>query len=148
MREQEPSLRARAFFKGRYMSWGVFYPTNYVVAIFDSFETAQRAQEIMLSAGYSEDEVDAVSGDYAIYAIEKLIKNATPLNRIKQRISRAIGHEACYWESDLKLAKAGAGFLVVFAPTEYGAKRILRLLSPLKPKVMRRYERFWIVEII
>jgi hypothetical protein len=35
-------------FKGRDTSWGVFYPTDYMLVIFDSFETAQQAKEIML----------------------------------------------------------------------------------------------------
>lgn len=85
MQDQEPS------FKGRDTSFGIFYPTGYIIAIFDSFDTAQRAKEIMLSAGYGEDEVDAVPGDYVISDIEEGTKNATFLNRVKQRISRAIG---------------------------------------------------------
>jgi hypothetical protein len=148
VREQEPSFKGRSLFKGRDTSWGVFYPTNHILAIIDSFETAQRAKEIMLSAGYSEDEVDAVPSDYVIADIQKGIKNANLLNRVKQRISRAIGHEACYWEGDLKLAEQGAGFLAVYCPTDHEAERVLRLLRPLKPKVVRRYERFVIDELV
>jgi hypothetical protein len=148
MLEQKPSFKGRALFKGRDTSWGVFYPTDYIIAIFDSFETAQRAKEIMLSAGYSEDEVDAVPSEYVISDIEKGIKNATLLNRIKQEISRAIGHEACYWEGDLQLAKQGAGFLAVYCPTSHEAERVLRLLNPEKPTVMRRYELFVIDELV
>ncbi len=148
MRKEDPSFKGRAMFKGRDTSWGVFYPTDYMLAIFDSFETAQQAKEIMLSAGYSEDEVDAVPCDYVISDIEKGIKNATLLNRVKQRISRAIGREACYWEGDLKLARQGAGFLAVYCPTDHEAERVLRLLKPKKPKVMRRYERLVIEELV
>lgn len=148
MREQAPSFKGRALFKGRDTSWGVFYPTDYIIAIFDSFETARRAKEIMLSAGYSEDEVDAVPSDYVISDIEKGNRNATLLNRVKQRISRNIGHEACYWENDLKLARQGAGFLAVYCPTEYEAARVVRLLNPEEPKAMRHYERFVIEELV
>lgn len=148
MSGQEPTFKGRALFKGRDTSWGVFYPTDYILAIFESFQSAQRAKETLLSAGYSDDEVDAVPSDYVISDIEKGIKNAALLNHVKQRISRAIGCEACYWEGDLKWAKEGAGFLAVYCPTEHEGERVLRLLSPLKPKVMRRYERLWIVEMI
>jgi hypothetical protein len=80
--KEDRSFKGCTLFKGRDTSWGVFYSTDYMLAIFDSFETAQQAKEIMLSAGYSEDEVDAAPCDYVISDIEKGIKNATLLNRV------------------------------------------------------------------
>jgi hypothetical protein len=148
MSDQEHHFAGRSLFQGPHTRFGIFYPTNYIIAVFDSYETAQRAEKIMLSAGYADEEVDAVSSDYIIADIEKGTKNATLIKRIEQRITRHFGSDAALWEEDLKWAKEGAGFLAVYCPTEHEAHRVLRLLSPLKPKSMRRYERFVIEDLV
>lgn len=144
MQEQ---FEGRAFFKGGDTSFGIFYPTDYVIAVFDSHETAQRGKEILLSAGYSEDEVEIVPCDYVISDIEKGTKDASFLTRVGQRFSEAVGTEASYWKDDLKWAKQGAGFLSIHCPTGHEAKRVQRLLKSENPKNMRRYARLVIEEL-
>jgi hypothetical protein len=148
MSEQEHHFKGRALFKGHDTRFGVFYPTNFIMAVFDSYETAQRAEKIMLSAGYSDEEVDAVPSDYIVSDIEKGIKNAPFLRRVEQRITRHFGSDASFWEDDLNWAKQGCGFLAVYCPTEHEAERVLRLLRPLNPISMRRYERFVIEDLV
>jgi hypothetical protein len=148
MQEQDPSFQGRKLFKGRDTSWGIFYPTDYLVAIFDSLETAKRARGIMLSAGYAEDEVDAVPSDYVLADIAQGMKNAGLLTRVRQQISRALGAEADFWEEDSKFAKQGAGFLAVRCATAAEGKRVLRLLQPEHPKKMRRYDQAVIEELV
>lgn len=148
MSDQEHHFKGRALFKGHDTRFGIFYPTNYIMAVFDSYEIAIRAEQIMLSAGYSDEEVDAMPGDYIIADIEKGTKNATLIRRVEQRITRHFGSDANLWEDDLEWAKQGAGFLAVYCPTEHEAHRVLRLLSPENPKSMRRYERFVIEDLI
>lgn len=132
-------IDGRALFKGKDTSFGIFYPTDYVIAAFDSFETAKKAAETMLEAGYSTDEVDAVPSQYVIENIERGIEDASWLDQVKQEISKALGSEAHYWENDLRMARAGAGFLTVFCPTEHEGHRVRRLLAPHAPQSMRRY---------
>jgi hypothetical protein len=148
MQEQDHSFKGRSLFKGGDTSWGIFYPTGYIIAIFDSLEAAKRAREVMLSAGYSKDEVDAVPSEYVISDIEAGTRDATLFDRIKQSVSKAMGTEAEYWEEDLKLAKQGAGFLAVHAPTDHEAQRVLRLLGPEKPKKVRRYGTMSVEELV
>jgi hypothetical protein len=148
MQDQDSSFQGRKLFKGRDTSWGIFYPTDYLIAIFDSFETSKRAREIMRSAGYSEDEAEAVPSEYVIADIEAGTKNATFLTRVRQQISKAFGAEAEHWEEDLKFAKQGAGFLAVRCATDAEAKRVSRLLTSEHPRKMRRYGRASIDELI
>jgi hypothetical protein len=148
MQEQDSSFQGRKLFKGRDTSWGIFYPTDHIIAIFDSFDTAKRAKEIMRSAGYSEEEADAVPSDYVKADIEKGIKDTTLLTRVRQQISKAMGTEAEYWEEDLRFAKQGAGFLAVRCASGSEANRVLRLLQPENPKKMRRYGRSSIEELV
>lgn len=134
-------FKGREVLKGKDTSFGIFYPTGYIIAALGSYEAAQRGKKALLAAGYSEDEVEAVPSDYVIADIEKGTKDASLLTRVKQAISEAIGTEAGYWEDDLKLAKEGAGFLLIYCPTGHEAKRVERLLESENPKNMRRYAR-------
>jgi hypothetical protein len=147
MQEQDPPFKGRAFFKGRDSSWGIFYPTGYIIAIFDSAETARRARDTLLAAGFTDDEVDAVPCEYVVADIEEGTRNATLLNRVKQQISKAFGTEAAFWEEDLKFARQGAGFLAIQATSDAEARRVLRLLQE-KPKKMRRYGPLTIEELV
>ena len=108
MNEQEPTFIGRSLFKGHDTRFGIFYTTNFIIAVFDSYETAKRASEIMLSAGYSEDEVDAVPSEYIIADIEKGTKNATLIKRVQQRITRHFGSDATFWADDLKWARGSS----------------------------------------
>jgi hypothetical protein len=43
--------KERPFFQGPDTSFGIFYPTDYLIAVFDSFVTAQQAQTSLHAAG-------------------------------------------------------------------------------------------------
>ncbi|MGH8501760.1 MAG: hypothetical protein ACREVE_04680 [Gammaproteobacteria bacterium] len=133
--------------KGSDTSLGVFYPMNYIFAVFDSYESAQRAEQRLLAAGYGEDEVLALTGEYMIAEYEKVLKDANWLDRVQQKISQAVGCEVAYIREAIGLAKQGAGFLAVYSPTEREAQRTVRLVKPENPKTMRRYLRLAIEDL-
>lgn len=132
-------FKGRQIIEGVESSFGIFYPTGYIVTAIDSYEAAERCKSALIAAGYSEDEVDAVTSKTVISDIEKGVKDADLLTRVKQMFSEAIGTEAGYWENDLVLAKEGAGFLLIYCPTIHEARRVKRLLKSENPKNMRRY---------
>jgi hypothetical protein len=130
--------KERPFFKGRHdTSYGILYPTNYLIAAFDSFKTAQCAEGSLHAAGYDEDEVRTVDSEYVKADIKKRVTDASWLDHLKQRFS--IGKEAYFWNEDLTWAEQGAGFLAVHCPTDGEAQRIIRLIRPENPKSIRRY---------
>lgn len=129
----------RPFFKGKDSSFGIFYPTDYIIAVFDSYETAQRAEQTLHSAGYAEDEAHAVPCKDVIADIEQGTRDASWVQRVKQKFSKVVGTEGRYWEEDLRMAREGHGFLAVHCPTEKEAERIQQLLTPENPIRMRRY---------
>lgn len=147
MSDESPSFKGRTLFKGPDTSFGIFYPTHYLIAAFDSHDTARRAEQTLRDAGYSDDEVDAVPPDYVIADIQKGTQDAGLLTRIEQQISSTVGTESVYWKEDLALARDGAGFLAVYCPTEGEAKRLVRLLKPMNPWNMRRYRPHGVVKL-
>lgn len=148
MTEQEHHFKGRALFKGHDMRFGIFYPTNYLIAIFDSPEIAERAEKIMLSAGYADGEVDSPSPEYVVADYEKAQKEGSLIRRIEQRLTRHFGSDSNMLEEQIEWARKGAGFLAVYCPTEHEAERVLRLLKPLDPRMMRRYERLVIEDLV
>lgn len=130
-------MSKRPLFKGSDTSFGIFYPTDYMIAVFDSMDTALLAEDRLHVAGYTDEDVQAIAGDQVKSDIEARITDASWLDQLKQSFS--IGKEAYFWNEDLKWAEQGAGFLAVHCPTEGEATRIVTMMKPLHPKSMRRY---------
>ena len=129
--------KERPIFKGADTSFGIFYPTDYFIGVFDSFATAQQAQARLHAAGYTDEDVTALDSARVKADIEAGMTNASWLDQLKQTF--AVGKEAYFWNEDLKWAEQGAGFLAVHCPTEDEATRIVAMIRPLHPKSMRRY---------
>lgn len=138
----------RPFFKGDEESFGIFYPTNYLIAAFESNESARRAKDILCSNGYTDDEVQCIPAQDVQNDIEREIQDASRFKRIKQKFSKLVGTEGRYWENDLALARQGAGFLAVYCPKEKDGRRVLELLKSENPKSMRRYAALAIEELV
>lgn len=139
---------AASFFKQSDSAFGVFYPTNYLIAIFPSYPAAERARQTLLESGYEEDETLAIRGDELIEISEDAHEDAGFWSRLTAHISRILGTEELYLDDDLKHAHAGAGFLAVHCPGEEEGRRVQKLLEPFGPVSMRRYSSFAIERMI
>jgi hypothetical protein len=133
---------AANFFKQSDSAFGVFYPTNYLLAAFPSYPEAESARQILLKSGYVESETLAIRGDELIDLSKEAHADAGFWSRLTAHVSRLLGTEELYLDNDLKHAKAGAGFLAVYCPGEEEGRRIQKLLDPLGPVSMRRYSSF------
>lgn len=129
--------REQPFFKGSDTSFGIFYPTDYLIAVFATADIAEQAASNLHAAGYADDDVRAMDGASVKADIEARVNDATWLDQLQQTFS--IGKEAWFWNEDLKSAEQGAGFLAVHCTTEDEAQRIVTMLRPLQPISMRRY---------
>ena len=130
----------RSFFKGSDTSFGMFYPTDYFVAVFSTLAEARTAEQSIRRAGYAEDEVHVFDGDYVRSDIQERLVDADWVDWLIQKVS--IGKESHFWNEDLKAAEHGAAFLAIFCATEDEARRIVTVLKPLGPQSMRRYRAF------
>lgn len=129
-------------------SFGVFYPTNYLVATFPSHDVALRAKEDLLAGGIPGDDVLILRGEEFVALEEKAHEDASLWSRITSRISKVLGTEELHLEYDLKNARAGAAFLAVHCPTQEEGQRIFHLLKHLGPLSMRRYSPYAIDRIV
>jgi len=128
-----------AFFAMSATSLGVFYPSNYIVAVFSSFEAAREALGILKEAGFDDREVHAADAAELLAFIEKLHSDRWILGEFMTWFSRALGTEATFIDNDVRWAKEGAGFLAVPCHAESEAAHINELLAKVRPIEMQWY---------
>src|SRR4051812_24605083 len=93
------------FFKGSDTELGIFYPRNYLLAIFKDLPAAEQAAQAALDHGFSPEHVIATSGrDVVRHATEHFDHDGTA-GFLMRAISRLIGTEAVYADRDLAMAK-------------------------------------------
>lgn len=126
------------FFKESDRSWGVFYPRNYIVAGYGSLAHAAEVKHALLGAGFPEDDVAVVDGDFMVNELEST-RDAGWFDRIRQEIASALGTELGYLEDDLEHARQGGAFLFVYVPTDENVARARAIIDPSRPVMARRY---------
>jgi|HubBroStandDraft_6_1064221.scaffolds.fasta_scaffold376642_3 hypothetical protein len=97
------------FFHGTDSTLGVFYPSHCLVAIFLQQQKAVQAGDWLRDAGFTQDNVIAVSGKDVI-EFERQRTGWAGL--AMQALSRFFKTEQAYADHDLELAQQGAGFLI------------------------------------
>ncbi len=128
-----------SFFKDTDSSLGVFYPKDYIIATFPSFEKTKQAAQALRGAGYSENEVLAIPGEEILQFFEDFRAHSGLWSSTMTVISRAFGTEQVFADSDVESARAGAGFLAVHSPEEPATERVHALVQPFGPRAMHWY---------
>ena len=128
------------FFKGSDSTLGVFYPADYIIAIFPTFVAAQSASQSLRCAGLSEDEVLAIPGSEVLKYFEEFRANSGYWAGIMSMLSRAFGTEQVFVDDDVHRAQAGEGFVAIYCPGEAQASRVRELIEPFEPKAMHWYK--------
>ncbi|HEY7338240.1 MAG TPA: hypothetical protein VH639_25355 [Bryobacteraceae bacterium] len=126
-------------FQKRETRLGVFYPTDYIVASFHSFEAANSAFDALRHAGFKEEDARAVPGSDVLDYLDELKEETGFWGRMMTEFSRVIDTEASFLDYDVQQAKRGAGFLVVRCLSEDDAARIRGLVLPSRPLAMQWY---------
>lgn len=140
---------ATSFFKEEAgEGFGVFYPTNYLVAIFPSHRSALEARELLEHKGLKEDETLVLTGAEFVSVSNKIHENASAWSKLTCQISRILGTEELHLDHDLNQARAGGAFLAVYCPTQEEGQRIFHIVRPFGPIAMRRYSPYTIDRII
>src|SRR5947209_2046932 len=122
-----------SLFKGAETWLGVFYPKDFVIAAFQTLEVAKTAEHHLRNAGFPEEEMRAVPGSELLDFLSDLHERKGIVGDVMTHVSRFMGTEAEFEDTDIKEAKLGAGFLAVHCPTEPEAEKVHRMLLPFEP---------------
>jgi hypothetical protein len=118
--------------KKRFKTWfGVLSPTGHVVMAFATDQEVERARQLLVDNGFSQEDVTHYGKAEVMTELEKSEEqDANPLQ---------IGQELASMDKYLALAKQGCGFLVLHAPEDEVAKRAVSIVKPLGLKLAEKY---------
>jgi hypothetical protein len=114
--------------------FGLFYPTGWIVAAFPSMQSAGQVQRDLLMGGYNEEDCKLVRCDEVVPVAEGQLENAGWLARL--------GKTDELVQKQLDAAKRGSAFLIVFAPTDPEAERVMNVVRRVPFEFAHRYHRF------
>jgi len=120
-------------------SFGVFSPRGHIMIAFESNAVAQKARQTLIDGGVSADRITYYGSAEALSQIEGSRETD---NKIFQ-----LGQEEEKVKRYTELAKNGAGFVVVYAPSDDETKQVMDLIHPLKPKFAEKYNLLTLEEL-
>ena len=141
---QEPRMTTPSplttFFKGSDTKFGIFYPTDYLVAVFPNMTAARGAEKALGMNGVLDEDVITVPGEEVVRFAEDHLQHTGIGGMLMQQLSRMFATEEVYSDHDLQLAKAGSPFLAVYCPDEKSKQSAWALIQPFEPLVARHYK--------
>ncbi len=127
------------FFRESDSNLGVFYPNHYIIATFPTFEKTEQAAQALRKVGFSDNEVLAIRGEEILKFFAEFRANTGLWAGVMTMLSRGFGTEQVFADDDVQRARAGAGFLAVYAPDESAGTRVRAQIEPFEPRAMHWY---------
>lgn len=135
------------FFKQGETTWGVFYPTHYIVAGYESEAEAQAAEAAFRASGVAAEDVRAATGKFVAGHLEtRTDRNA--LDKLGSKLADALGTENEFVAQDKVFARRGGAFLFVYAPAEKDSDNAKAVFATHPPTFARRYLHVAIEELV
>lgn len=134
-----PTSTLTTFFKGSDTQFGIFYPTDYLVAVFPDIAVARRAEHALGFGGFLDDDVITVPGEEVVRFAEEHLQHSSPWGMLMQQLSRMFATEEVYADRDLRLARGGAAFLAAYCPTLKRKDEAWEIIEAFDPIVARHY---------
>ncbi len=144
---EEPAFPDEAPFKDSASSFGMFYPKNYVLAVFANEATARKAGDGARAAGFSDDDVIVASGAELVAREQDVAEEQGMFAKIGEQLSKLYTDESAASQALVKLAAGGAGFVFVHAPEDEETTTAATVLREFRPSVMRKYGTLAIAEL-
>jgi hypothetical protein len=128
-------------------SFGVFYPKDYVVAVFAAPSAAERAAAALEFAGFDPHDVLVVGSDEVLTWHGEFNADAGLVGRFKQFVSRHFGNEAGKLSDMVEHARLGHAFVLAYAPDDAQTKRAANTLRPAHPTILRKFNASTIADL-
>jgi len=128
-----------SFFRGNEISFGIFYPKQFVVAVFWSLETADKAAEALRQAGFAAHDVIAAPGSEVLDHVAELRAQTGLWGQLMREMSRFFDTEANLIDQYVSWAKRGAAFVAVYSREEEDATKATEILKPFAPVAAHWY---------
>jgi hypothetical protein len=134
-------------FKGGQASFGIFYPTGYVLSVFENGVNADGAAVALGHAGFTPDDMVPASGTDMLAFAHELRAVHGFIIACERFLSEHLGDEANAANELVDLADAGNAFLAVYAPDPVATARVADCTRAFEPLVMRKFDRFTFTDL-
>ena len=121
-------------------AYGVFKPAGHVVVAFPTAPDARAAQDALLAAGFTRDDITVYSPQQMLAQVTQDLARASSLAGIGQELNLVKAHG--------ELARQGSSFLVVRAGNQDAADRIAAVALRFHASRAQRYGTMLIEELI
>ena len=136
-----------ADFKHGDTEFGIFYPTQYVLAVFPDDALADRAVVALHDAGFdTSDLVVATANDVLAYSHE-LRADPGLFARFERFLSNAFSDQAMLADELVALAREGHAFVAIHAPNDAATTRSASAVRALAPVVLRKFDALTITDL-
>jgi len=120
-------------------SFGIFYPTGWMVIAFASRESAEQVRRDLLTGGYDEADCRLVRSDEVIPSAQAQLDSSGWLAKLGMADEMVGRH--------LDAANRGSTFLLIHALSDVEAERVMKVGRRVPFDLAHRYHRFAIEEI-
>src|ERR687888_1213618 len=129
------------------LAFGVLYPRDDVVAVFEDADQAQRAQAALRRVGIPEDDSDVLEPTFVLAAKRDIEGRRGWLGRLLAGLSALASDDARYIQADWHEAERGHSLVVVHASTSAVVEQVRQVLSAHGARGMRHYRRLVVTEL-
>ena len=129
-----------ADFKGGDTSFGIFYPTGYVLSVFPDAADADRAVAALRAAGFATDDLVVATGAEVLTYSAELRGDPGLFTRFERFVARVFGDEATLADELVKLAESGHTFVAIHAPDDAATRRAAEAVHAFGPVVLRKFD--------
>jgi hypothetical protein len=114
--------------------FGIFYPTGWIVLAFKDKAQAERVQRDLFAGGYDAQDCMLFDSSDVIPSAREQLENADWLARLGRADEMVQTH--------LNAAQGGSTFLLVYAPSDGEAVRVMNVARRVPFQFAHRYRRF------
>jgi hypothetical protein len=129
-----------ASFKGGATCFGVFYPTGYVLSVFQSPADAEQAVVALHAAGFADDDMLVASGAELVEYSHELRGDSRLFVRLERFLSQHYGDESGEEDDLVELAEQGSAFIAIYAPDDIATTRAAETARAFAPVVHRKFD--------
>lgn len=119
--------------------FGAFYPTGYILIAFERQEDAEQVCQALRDSGYDEQDCTIHEAEQVAEAARGNIDNTGFMARLGKSVAAVKKH--------LKVAQEGATFVLVYAPSDDDAERVMDAVGDKPVVLAHRYHHLVIEDL-
>jgi hypothetical protein len=133
--------------KGDETSFGVFFPKDYLLAVFTDPRAADRAAAALEVAGFADSDVLVVGSDEVMGWHGRFSTDTGLLGRFKEFVARHFPGTGAKLDDVVDHARVGHTFLLAYAPDGARTERAASAIRPAHPTLLRKYNAVSIADL-